>query len=124
MIKKLLAVLLGGFIGGGLREFLEIILQNPTFPWATLLINLTGTFALSYLNFKIVSRWSLSPTVAVGLTTGLIGSYTTFSTLVLETNEMLEHSQFLIAGMYLLVSFGGGLLMAKLGMKLGGQKND
>lgn len=124
MIKKLLAVLLGGFIGGGLREFLEIILQNPIFPWATLLINLTGTFALSYLNFKIVSRWPLSPTVAVGLTTGLIGSYTTFSTLVLETNEMLEHSQFLIAGMYLLVSFGGGLLMAKLGMKLGGQKND
>lgn len=121
MNKKIIAVLIGGFIGGGLREALELVLHSSAFPWATLVINLTGTFMLSFLNYKISTRWALSPAVATGLTTGVVGSYTTYSTLILENNQLLLNHHLGLAGLYLIVSFGGGLLAAQLGMRVGGK---
>lgn len=121
MLKKTVAILIGGFIGGSLRQFLELVLHSSQFPVATLVINLTGAFALCFINARLAQRWPVSPAVAVGLTTGLVGSYTTYSTLVLEHNELWLHGQGVIAIIYLIVSFIGGLITAKLGMVLGGR---
>ncbi|MCM0599700.1 fluoride efflux transporter FluC [Periweissella fabalis] len=120
MKQKIIAILFGGFIGGGLREAIELSIHGQLFPWATLIINLTGTFMLSFLNYKISTRWALSPAIATGITTGLVGSYTTYSTLILENNQLLLNGHIIIAIFYLLVSFGGGLVAAKLGMRVGG----
>ncbi|CAH0416636.1 CrcB family protein [Periweissella fabaria] len=121
MKKKILAVLIGGFIGGGLREAIEMALATPTFPWATLVINLTGAFMLSFLNYKINTRWAMPPAVATGLTTGIVGSYTTYSTLILENNQLIINHHIGLALLYLVVSFGGGLLATILGMRVGGK---
>lgn len=121
MGKKILAVMIGGFIGGGLREFLEALIQNDTFPWITLMINLSGTFLLSYLTSKLKQMAFGSEPIFLGITTGVIGSYTTYSTLIFEVNQRLINGHVLIAVLYMGLSFGGGIILTKMGLKFGGK---
>jgi CrcB protein len=62
----------------------------PSFPWATLVINVSGSFILGVLFAVLVERSAGSPTMRVALTTGLLGAYTTFSTFSLETFRLFE----------------------------------
>jgi CrcB protein len=119
MLKKSFAVLIGGFIGGALREMIELLIPNQQFPIATLLINLLGAFSLAYLNIKIAKRWAMPTAVATGLTTGVSGAFTTFSTLMLDINNMVGIGHISFAVTYLIVSVLGGLMLARLGMKVG-----
>lgn len=123
MGKKILTVMIGGFIGGSLREFLELFIQVTSFPWVTLAINLSGTFMLSYLTGKLKQASYISEAVFVGITTGVIGSYTTFSTLIFEVNQRMINGQIMVVILYMLLSFGGGIILTKMGVYFGGQKN-
>jgi CrcB protein len=62
----------------------------PTFPWGTLVINLSWSFVLGVLFAALVERGVGSPTVRLALMTGLLGAYTTFSTFSLETFRLIE----------------------------------
>jgi CrcB protein len=62
----------------------------PTFPWGTLVINVSGSFVLGVLFAALVERGVGSPTTRIALMTGLLGAYTTFSTFSLETFRLLE----------------------------------
>lgn len=119
MLQKSIAVLIGGFIGGALREAIELIIATPHFPVATLLINLIGAFALGYLNFMIAKKWAMPTAVATGLTTGMIGAFTTFSTFMLDFNRLIMDGQLSFALTYIVISVMGGLMFARLGMKVG-----
>ncbi|HLB39299.1 MAG TPA: fluoride efflux transporter CrcB [Actinomycetota bacterium] len=62
----------------------------PTFPWGTLVVNVSGSFLLGLLFAVLIERAGGSPTMRIALTTGLMGAYTTFSTFSLETFRLLE----------------------------------
>jgi CrcB protein len=62
----------------------------PTFPWGTLVINVTGSFFLGVLFALLVEHGVGSSTVRLSLMTGLLGAYTTFSTFSLETFRLFE----------------------------------
>jgi fluoride exporter len=62
----------------------------PTFPWATLVINVSGSFVLGLLFVVLVERGIGSSTTRLALMTGLLGAYTTFSTFSLETFRLFE----------------------------------
>jgi CrcB protein len=62
----------------------------PTFPWGTLVVNVSGSFVLGVLFAALVERGVGSSTTRLALMTGLLGAYTTCSTFSLETFRWLE----------------------------------
>ena len=101
------AVAFGAALGGVARYYLASALQQrlgATFPWGTLVVNVSGSLLLG-----VLIRYALAtPTVSVEmralLTTGFCGGYTTFSTYSYETATLLEDGQYGRAGVYALAS--------------------
>jgi CrcB protein len=72
--RSVLAVLVGGALGTGLRLAIDLLVTQPL---STLAINIVGAFALGFLTSRV---WpSASGWVRAGLGPGLLGSFTTFS---------------------------------------------
>ena len=110
---------IAGFFGAILRYLIGIsFFTNSLFPYATLSINLFGSFLLSWLTTNLFKRFSLSSSVKAAIGTGFVGSFTTFSTLSVETVELFESGGVLIGILYVFVSIAGGLLMSRLGIKV------
>jgi fluoride exporter len=110
---------IAGFFGAVLRYLIGIALfTNSSFPYTTLSINLFGSFLLSWLTTNLFKRFSLSSSVKTAIGTGFVGSFTTFSTLSVETVELFESGRLLIGILYVFVSIAGGLLMSRLGFKV------
>lgn len=84
-------------------------------PLATLLINLTGAFVLGVLLTR-ANLWF----GAASWTTGFLGGLTTFSTMNVEAVGLLAERRWFAAAGYLLLSYGGGLGLAALGIRYGG----
>jgi CrcB protein len=115
----LLAVLLGGLLGTGLRLAIDAALphSDAAFPWSTLLINLVGSFALALLVARV---WPTAPAwLRAGLGTGVLGSFTTFSALIVSLLTLTRAGMPLLALVYLLVSLALGLGAALLGLRTG-----
>lgn len=85
------------------------------FPWGTFVANLTGAFALGILLVFVHEVWPpgryLRPFVGVGL----LGGYTTFSTYMLETQDLLLDGRVSVAMIYLFGTLAAGLLAAWVG---------
>ena len=86
--RSLLAILAGGGIGSVLRYLVTLgVTQRfgPGFPWATMLINVTGSLVIGAV-FELSQTRSIGmPTVVrLFLMTGILGGYTTFSTFSLD----------------------------------------
>ncbi len=115
----IIAVVIGGLLGTGLRITLDTSLphSDAQFPWSILLINLVGSFALAFLVARV---WPTAPGwLRAGLGTGLIGSFTTFSALIVSLLTLTQAGMPLLALVYLLVSLVGGLALALLGLRAG-----
>ena len=82
-MAKIVLVLLGGAFGTGLRYFLSIFIysrvKDPTFPYANLVINVSGSFLIGILAELFETRVLVAPVTRVALLTGVLGGYTTFS---------------------------------------------
>lgn len=118
-LAVLLAVFLGGLIGTGLRLLADTLLPNDDtgFPTATLLVNVLGSFLLGLLVARLWGR--AADWVKAGLGTGLIGSFTTFSALMVSLVAQTTHGLWLLATGYLLLSLLLGFSAAALGLRLG-----
>lgn len=118
-MKELLAVLVGGTIGTGLRLLVETLIPNGDtgFPLSTLLVNVVGSFVLGL----VVARfWSgAAPWLRAGVGTGMIGSFTTFSAVMVSLVAQGSHGLWLLAVGYFVLTFVLGLLAAMLGLRVG-----
>jgi fluoride exporter len=109
-------------VAGTLARFgLSVLLNGGTpaeayLPWGTLLINWTGSFLLGLVAYW--PRLEKNPQLKTALTTGLIGSYTTFSTLSWELLQLLQDRLWLHAFVYAGASLGGGLWFVRLGSRM------
>jgi CrcB protein len=115
----IIAVVIGGLLGTGLRLTLDTVIHHgdAEFPWSTLLINFLGSFALAFLVARV---WPTAPNwLRAGLGTGLIGSFTTFSAMIVSLLTLTQAGMPLLALVYLLVSLVGGLALALLGLRVG-----
>lgn len=118
------AVGVGGMIGANLRWRLGEWSADrwPTsFPWGTLLINVSGSFLLGLYVTFMSARHRGSPRSRLLVATGVLGAYTTFSTFTYETVRLLQHGRLSTAAAYLAASLGGGLIACLAGVKLGGE---
>ncbi|UOK58609.1 fluoride efflux transporter CrcB [Bacillus sp. OVS6] len=112
----------GGIIGSLLRYSLGVLTHpwlSDGFPLGTLLANLIGCFILGWFTTSIVRLKLFHPHILAGLGTGLVGSFTTFSTFSVETVLLLRSGSFLMAFIYVLLSFAGGLFVTWCGYNLG-----
>ena len=117
-ILQYLSVGIGGMTGAALRYLISLWLGSGTslFPWATFAVNMSGAFLLSFLLFLPVTQKKVSPIILPGITTGLLGAYTTFSTLTIEIVQLFDGHAWL-ASAYLLLSFFLGLVCSFAGYK-------
>ena len=116
--KLFIAVGIGGAIGAISRySIAQFFADINGFPFATLTVNLLGSFFLCLILFqpKVIQR--LKPWMFTGLTVGLIGSFTTFSAIILELYD-LWHVNMGLAVIYLSITISGGLLCCFLRYKL------
>ncbi len=102
-MRELLVVGAGGFLGAVARFWLSGWVHRvggagP--PWGTLTVNLLGCAALGALLAVAESRLAQTPEMRLFLTVGILSSFTTFSTLSLETLELLRRSAWIAALAY------------------------
>lgn len=83
---------------------------------ATLLVNLIGCLLIGYLYGLFLSRPDIPLELRAGLTVGVLGGLTTFSTFSLDTLRLLEGGQMAVAFGYLACSILGGLLATWAGL--------
>ncbi len=121
-MAKIVLVLLGGAFGTGLRYFLSIFIyssvKEPTFPYANLVINVSGSFLIGVLAELFDSRILVAPVTRVALLTGVLGGYTTFSSFAFETVSLLRDGEFWLATLNVSLSVVLGLAAVWLGMRL------
>ena len=108
---------LGGALGAlGRWALAEALPSSPTgWPWATLLVNLSGCFLIGALLAVLAGR-SPEPSWARPLLgVGVLGGYTTYSAFAVEVVRLVEDGSFAVAAAYLLVSVVGGVAAVVLG---------
>lgn len=118
-VKPVIAVFVGGVLGTGARLGLDTLIPHTdsTFPWSTLLINVVGSFALGVL---VARSWDRLPAWGrAGLGPGVIGSFTTFSAIMVSLVTLAENDEPVLAGVYLVASLVLGFAAAGLGIWVG-----
>jgi len=123
--RSVLAVAVGAALGGVLRYLVgQVVLQRigPGFPYGTLLINVTGSFAIGVVAQLALSQAvGLPPIARLFAATGVLGGYTTFSAFSLEAIGLMGEGGYVAAAIYTIASialgFGGaafGILLTRL----------
>jgi fluoride exporter len=87
-----LAVAIAGGAGALCRYVIQAVIDPriSNFPWATLIVNLSGAFLVGLLFTVLTERSTVPPVLRVAVTVGFLGAYTTFSTLAFETVQLLD----------------------------------
>jgi len=118
-MRLILAVALGSAVGGVVRFLLSAWIQQraaASFPFATLLVNVSGSLLLGMLATWSFETAGVSAELRALLTTGLCGGYTTFSTFSLETVALAEEGAWGRAAAYIVLSVSLSVLAAFAGV--------
>ncbi|NER31761.1 MAG: fluoride efflux transporter CrcB [Symploca sp. SIO1C4] len=117
-----IAVSLGAIAGALCRYYLTLWFTQrfgTTFPYSTLIINLSGCFAMGLVVTFTLERVATIPReVTLIVTTGFLGAYTTFSTYGLETFILRHAGSFTAAIIYWAGSATLGVISVELGVIL------
>src|SRR5215210_4039571 len=112
-LTKYFAVAIGSAVGGMLRYYLgSSILSRLTqsFPLATFVINVTGSFIIGFFLTLVAERFSLSLHLRLAVSVGFVGAYTTFSTFEYETARLIEERHFMLALLNVVLSVVVGFI--------------
>lgn len=124
-----LLVGLGGFAGSVARYSLSVMAQRFSIEWpaGTLAANVLGCLAIGIVTALSARGESLSPELRIALATGFCGGFTTMSSMIYETAEMLRaseylHATFYAAGTFLLsmTAFAAGVMAVRILIRSGG----
>ncbi|MFL6723614.1 MAG: fluoride efflux transporter CrcB [Sphingomicrobium sp.] len=113
-----LLVFLGGGMGAAARHAINragLALLGPGFPWWTLAVNVTGSFAIGLLA-GLFGAMETGQNARLFLITGFLGGFTTFSAFSLDALTLWERGAPIQAGMYILGSVVLSLLAAAVGL--------
>lgn len=118
---RIVIVTLGAGLGGVSRYLLQGWILERTGPsiLALFVINVSGSFALGLVTTLAVERNLINPDIRLLLTTGVLGGYTTFSSWMLESFQLLEVGNIMRAAVNVLGSAIIGLIGVYLGVVAG-----
>jgi CrcB protein len=116
-----LAVAAGALAGTELRYGLGLAFPDAagTVPWATLFINISGSFVLAALTTLWIARPHTAFWLRAGIGPGLLGSFTTFSAVVFSIDQLARAGQHVVWIAYLVLSLLLGLGAAAAGWRTG-----
>ncbi|MEQ8926416.1 MAG: fluoride efflux transporter CrcB [Fulvivirga sp.] len=106
MIKNILLVGLGGFLGSSLRYITYLLIDKRfelTFPLSTFTVNIIGSFLLGII-MSLATKDTLSEPMRLLLAVGICGSFTTFSTFALENLNLLSGKEMFTSFLYITAS--------------------
>src|SRR4029453_17777857 len=116
---------LGGGIGSVLRWWIGRLVgerYKGHFPWGTFLINVSGSLVIGYLSVLFNVDWhnrhGHGMVLNAFVLTGVLGGYTTFSSMQLDAARLAAGQQRRLAALYLFLSVAAGLLGALAGAAL------
>ncbi len=110
----------GGALGVNARYWLGVWMNrwaSPQFPWATVTINVSGSFAIGFLSM-VLARWLPHPHFRLLVLVGFLGGYTTFSTFSFESLTLWERGAVGLALTNMVGSVAAGLMAVALGVGL------
>jgi CrcB protein len=108
VVNGVLAVAAGGVVGAVGRHLLYLAtghLLGHGFPYATLIVNVVGSFAMGVLVETMALVWNTSIEMRLFLTTGILGAFTTFSSFSLDFAVLYERRAFALCALYTIASF-------------------
>ena len=114
------ALSLGGVLGVNARFWLGVVINEwtgPQFPWATFVINVSGSFLIGFLTMAL-AHWLPHPAMRLMVITGFLGGYTTFSTFAFESLTLWERGQHGLSFGYMTGSVIAGFFAVALGAGL------
>jgi len=118
MLKNLLLVGLGGSIGSMARYAVSLLIRSKSFPYATLSVNVIGSFIIGVVFAMSIKEAGLSNNWRLFLATGICGGFTTFSAFSLENMELLQNGKIGMALSYIIFSILLGIIATFLGYQL------
>lgn len=119
---KLVWIAIAGALGTLARYWLGGAVQRFTggsFPWGTMVINVSGCFVFGLFWALAVERFNIGGEFRIIVLLGFMGAFTTFSSFVFESMELLKDSQWLLAGLNMVGQNVLGLVGLFLGWTLG-----
>lgn len=114
---NVLAIFIGGGLGSLSRYGISILLRaySFNFPFATLLVNIIGSFILGFTVALFWNKAHLNETAKLAIAVGFCGGLTTFSTFSWETFDLIKNGEFILAVIYALISVLTCVLAISLG---------
>lgn len=119
MLSRILLISVGAALGANARYFVGLWASGRFgvgFPYGTTIVNVTGALLLGFVLELTTDRFVTSPEARLLIATGFLGSYTTFSTYMVESIMLMRQGSALLG----VVNIAGeailGLLFAVLGM--------
>lgn len=127
-MERYLMVALGGAIGTAGRYWLSGVVARmvgETFPWGTLLINVTGSFIIGFFGALTGpdGRMFVGATTRQFVIIGICGGYTTFSSFSLQTLNLMNDGEMLYAGGNIVLSVALCLIGVWVGVTLASTLN-
>lgn len=121
MLKSILIVGAGSFLGGALRFLISTLMKGActsSFPWGTLTVNLLGCLLIGVIYGLFARHSNVQHPMCLLLTTGFCGGFTTFSTFANEGVQMLQGGNLGAFAAYASLSLVPGMLLVVLGYTL------
>jgi CrcB protein len=121
-VQRYLLIAVFGALGAMSRYALDSWVTNAArgqFPWGTLLVNVSGSFALGIVVELTTSRLLPHPNWRIALGIGFLGAFTTFSTFTYETVRLADDSAYALALLNVVAMTTLGLAAAAAGLLLG-----
>ena len=117
---KIIALSIGGTLGVNARYWLGVWMNrwtSPQFPWATVAINVTGSFLIGFLSV-VLARWLPHPNIRLLVITGFLGGYTTFSTFENDALTLWERGEGVLMAANVVGSVALGFVAVVMGTAL------
>ena len=118
MLKNFLLVGLGGALGSMLRYAFAVWFKQSSFPLATFLVNIIGSFIIGLVFAYALRNESFALNWRLFLAAGICGGFTTFSAFSLESLQLLQQQRIGLFFFYAIGSLLLGLAAAWLGYSL------
>ena len=112
-MQAYIAIAIGGVLGCWARYAMTNLVQaiyGREFPYATLSINILACFLMGFLFVETFERLTISPVLRIGILTGFIGGFSTFSTFAMETLLLAEQGDANKSVLYVVLSISLGML--------------
>jgi len=121
-MEKWLYLIGGGILGTLARYVLAGVVYQKIgtdFPYGTLIVNLVGCFLVGFFDSIFQAKFLFNPILRIFLMVGFCGAFTTFSTFMLETSNLIRDGETLRAFLNVMLSVIVGFIVFRLGVLLG-----